>query len=563
MYYNDLVIQLILELKFFMGNKELLNQTEQEKTTNSLPISPLEALKKQKSDRGCGEMKFWRKGYEIWTYDDRVYIIDRKLGKGGNGITYLASDEENQKVAIKVVRQSNSQNDEGKSRGKLVQEAFNHNRFKHKYIVPTQDIIQDRNSGKWCIVMDYVEGKNLKEFLVYRNSCLDESEALYFIRQISEALEAVVHANQYIHGDIKPENILICDNPEPKALLIDFGTVTKFKKNSLQPTSGQLTRKYAAPELNPSEAELGSYTDVYSLAATLYYLVTGEVPTTTAKRGEGESLVLPKSLNKQISEKLDRVIQIGMTTEFKNRPTIDEWLILLDAIQDEKKITSERIQKVEKPDRLKNWLWLLGIEIEKEPPFFLKKRGFIIIVSAILTFLGINTLPLLLQKTNVVETTVYEAPNGQFKIDYPLNWSKRDSGYSMFNPVVAEFFPVSHEKNESELTNKIFVRVEEDIGLQSLSDYVKTTEERHLKKQYSQLEILEEEMVSIGENNLKGYSRVYRYFNDQGQEIKTKELITLDNQKAYVFIYQAETEEYQKYEKIFNEVIMNSFELSI
>ncbi len=124
--------------------------------------------------------------------------------------------------------------------------------------------------------MEYIEGENLEELVSKRDAPLEETEALRYIQQIGEAL-TIVHNKGILHLDIKPKNIMVRENTND-ARLIDFGIAREFSPNVTQTHTVSFTQGYAPPEqLNP-KAQRGKYTDVYGLAATLYYLLTKEHP---------------------------------------------------------------------------------------------------------------------------------------------------------------------------------------------------------------------------------------------------------------------------------------------
>jgi formylglycine-generating enzyme required for sulfatase activity/predicted Ser/Thr protein kinase len=281
-------------------------------------------------------------------YDDL-----EELGMGAFGVTYRANikDQPNY-VVIKTIKidelfqiiKNNNQEmkkcftQEIKS---FEKEAEFLSSFKHNHIVKYQDhltqkmrlIINNKQDKKLYsvyelelpfLVMEYIEGENLEELTSKRDSPLEEAEALRYIQQIGEALN-IVHNKGVLHRDIKPKNIMVRED-ENDAVLIDFGIAREFIPNVTQAHTVAFTQGYAPPEqLNP-KAQRGKYTDVYGLAATLYYLLTQKHPIHVLNR-INQSLVEPKKLNPNISDRVNKAIIWGMELEASKRPqTVEEWM---------------------------------------------------------------------------------------------------------------------------------------------------------------------------------------------------------------------------------------------
>lgn len=255
------------------------------------------------------------------------YTIDRELGKGRFGITYLAKDRNDQNWVIKTLSDDLlsqlTQPEIDRLQDKFWQEAVNLARCKHPHIVKVKETFRERQLV--CLVMEYIQGKDLAKLTT---KIWSESEALPYIRQIGEALK-VVHENGLVHGDIKPDNIMVRDS-KSEAVLIDFGLAKGFD-NPLTTVNATTVDGFAPMELYDVDAERGAYTDVYSLAATLYFLLTKEVPPSAEKRSRNKAKLVPaKQINSQISDKVDEAIRQGMRLAAEERPqTMQEWLNLL------------------------------------------------------------------------------------------------------------------------------------------------------------------------------------------------------------------------------------------
>lgn len=262
------------------------------------------------------------------------YTIERELGKGRFGVTYLAKDAKEQKWVIKTLSDDLlnqlTQPEIDRLQDKFWQEAVNLANCKHPHIVKIKEIF--REGQLVCLVMEYIPGKDLAKL---PTKIWSEAEILPYIRQIGEALQ-VVHENGLVHRDIKPDNIMIRSPQAPlnkggeEAVLIDFGLAKGFD-NPLTTVNSTSVDGFAPIELYDVNAERGAYTDVYSLAATLYFLLTKEVPPSAEKRSRNQAkLVPPKQINSQISDKVDQAIREGMRLAPEERPqTMQEWLNLL------------------------------------------------------------------------------------------------------------------------------------------------------------------------------------------------------------------------------------------
>lgn len=281
----------------------------------------------------------------------RQYRIDRMIGQGGFGITYLAYDADLQRrVAVKecfprdfvsregttvVPTGSNEKQSFSWALGKFVSEATTLARFKHPGIVQVLQIIKEENQSAYMI-LEFVEGVSLDEWLRSIGDELTEEKLKLVIEPILDALE-VVHKNGIAHLDIAPDNIYIRKNGD--AVLLDFGAAKQ--------TVGQQTRTlnlvvkdgYSAPEQYYAEGRQGPWSDVYAFAATLYRSLAGKRPVDAMARldaltnDEPDPLPPLASLElKNFSADFLKAIQLGMSPQSKARPqSISEWRkILLD-----------------------------------------------------------------------------------------------------------------------------------------------------------------------------------------------------------------------------------------
>lgn len=265
------------------------------------------------------------------------YIIESQLGEGGIGITYLARNQRNQQRVIKTLKEEILNHPawilhRNKLRQDFRDEAVRLAVCHHPHIVQIENVFDEGNSP--CMVMEYIQGEDLGQRLK-RVGLLSETEALLYIRQIGDAL-TLIHSKGLLHRDLKPRNIMIrIDKSE--AVLIDFGISREFIPNAVQRHTVYRTPGFAPPEQYELEAPRGEYIDIYALAATLYNLLTGVVPTSADDRRHNVNLEPPQYFNPNISNRVNQAIMCGMDLESTYRPqSVQEWLNLLegDSIED-------------------------------------------------------------------------------------------------------------------------------------------------------------------------------------------------------------------------------------
>lgn len=277
---------------------------------------------------------------------DGKYTIRDVLGKGGFGITYRVRDLEGRQFVIKTLnKEAQASQDFAKLQQDFMNEALRMAQFKHPHIVKVYKLLQESvqennvrnrlfNFGSppasfflCCILMEYIEGTDLQNYVANRRG-LPEAEALRYIQQVGDALTAM-HREELLHRDVKPSNIILrASNAE--AVLIDFGLARNFGLDR-SPHSIKGTPCYSAFEqFDPNVAEPGEYTDVYALAATLYSLVTGTLPTSAMARAINAPLKPPKQIVPNLSDRVHNAIIKGMELLPQNRPqSVQDWLKLL------------------------------------------------------------------------------------------------------------------------------------------------------------------------------------------------------------------------------------------
>ncbi len=254
------------------------------------------------------------------------YTLDSVLGEGGFGITFKATHHYlQQTVVIKTLNQTTQQSEHfDKLRAQFQDEARRLALCLHPHIVRVSDFFVERDLP--FMVMDYIPGESLDK-VVFPDHPLPESLALNYIRQIGEALQGV-HQKGLLHRDIKPQNIMRRAGTD-EVILIDFGIAREFKAGQVDTHTTILSPGYAPLEQYLEAAERTPATDVYGLAATLYSLVTAQVPT-AAILMQAQPLREPRSLNPTLSATTNAAILSGMALEASQRPaTMEQWLARL------------------------------------------------------------------------------------------------------------------------------------------------------------------------------------------------------------------------------------------
>ena len=203
------------------------------------------------------------------------YRLERVLGAGGMATVYLAEDlKHRRRVAVKVLRPELAAVIGAE---RFLAEITLTAHLQHPHILPLYD--SGGTDEFLFYVMPYVEGESLRD-LLHRETQLGLDEALGIARQVAAALD-YAHRQGVIHRDIKPENILIL---EGQAVLADFGIALAVQEaggNRLTETGISLgTPQYMSPEQATGDRKLDARSDVYSLGAVLYEMLTGEPPVT-------------------------------------------------------------------------------------------------------------------------------------------------------------------------------------------------------------------------------------------------------------------------------------------
>jgi tRNA A-37 threonylcarbamoyl transferase component Bud32 len=272
------------------------------------------------------------------------YVLERVLGQGGFGITYLARDTNlDQSVAIKeylpvdvatrrpdstVRSRTNDQNERYRwGLDRFIREARTLARFDDSNIVRVHSVFEFNNTA--YMVMRFEEGETLAGLLERRRT-LSEADLVRFLLPVLDGLE-LVHGAGFIHRDIKPDNILIRSNGTP--VLLDFGSARNALGHARTVTI-LVAPGYAPFEQYHSSGEnQGPWTDIYGLGATCYRAIAGIAPMDAIARSKGilgstREILVPASAigSGRYSARLLKAIDHALEFAEKDRPqTIAEW----------------------------------------------------------------------------------------------------------------------------------------------------------------------------------------------------------------------------------------------
>ncbi len=263
------------------------------------------------------------------------YLVGRVLGKpGGFGITYFGWDTKLEtNIAIKeyLPREYVSRAQDGSTvtphseedsktfnfgLQQFIQEARNLAKFDHPNLVRVRHFFEENDTA--YLVMDYLDGKNLQEYLQQKGGKLPETEAIDIILQVLDGLKHV-HAKNLLHRDIKPQNIYM--TIDGRALLLDFGAARTAMGGFTKSLSVILTPGFAPFEQYSRRGLQGPWTDIYACAATLYYMITAEpLPEATEAGHDDVSLISLAEGTQNLSGALSTVLEPALATLPEKRP---------------------------------------------------------------------------------------------------------------------------------------------------------------------------------------------------------------------------------------------------
>ncbi len=273
------------------------------------------------------------------------YRIERVLGQGGFGITYLATQVMlDRQVAVKefFFRDFNLRDGDTKTvtiateasrelveryRKKFVKEAQTISRLDHAGIVRIHDIFEENATAYY--VMEYLEGESLSQ-LVERRGAIPEAEAVGYVRAVGDALQ-YIHAMHINHLDIKPGNII--RRRDGRVVLIDFGVSKQYDATTDQGTTTTpvgISHGYSPAEQyrQGGVQQFSPQSDVYALAATLFKLLTGVTPP-DAMTVIDEGLPLAELQSRHVTQPVIDAIATAMRSRSHRTPSVTQFIAQL------------------------------------------------------------------------------------------------------------------------------------------------------------------------------------------------------------------------------------------
>ena len=253
----------------------------------------------------------------IGRFLDNRYEILELIGTGGMAVVYKARCHRlNRLVAIKILKDDFSREEEFRRRFHAEGEAVAS--LSHPNIVQVYDVSSSDNAN--FIVMELIDGITLKQYMAKKGT-LNWKETLHFAMQIAKALEHA-HGRSIVHRDIKPHNVMVLKNGSVK--VTDFGIARVMSKSNTLTKEALGSVHYISPE-QAKGSWVDNRSDLYSLSVVMYEMMTGrppydgESPVAVAIKHINGGAPAPSTLNPNIPDGLEQIIQKGMALDVKDR----------------------------------------------------------------------------------------------------------------------------------------------------------------------------------------------------------------------------------------------------
>ena len=257
------------------------------------------------------------------------YIIGLSIGAGGFGIVYKAWDSKLETVvAVKeffasrlmtraagtsnIIVNRKAQKEFAFRKERFLAEARTMAKFgNHRSIPNVFEFFEENNTA--YIVMELLQGMPLNKYLAQNGGKIDVGFALMIANEVGNALKSL-HEQGIIHRDVAPDNIFICSDKEIRIKLMDLGAA-KLADSTDEVIDIILKPGYSPTEQYDNSKNIGPWTDIYALGATLYIMVTGVKPDESTNRKISDTVLPPEELNSDISENLSNTIMKAMAVE--------------------------------------------------------------------------------------------------------------------------------------------------------------------------------------------------------------------------------------------------------
>ena len=244
------------------------------------------------------------------------YKITRIIGQGGMGTIYLAQDTNlaNRECVVKeMLDQFTDPQERAEAIRGFQQEADILSRLRHDNIPQIHDRFSE--GGKHYLVMEFVDGEDLDKIIESRSSPLPEGQAIDWAIQLCKVLDYLHNRTPpIVYRDLKPGNIML--TRDGKIKLIDFGIARLFKKGKAQDTEALGTVGYSPPE-QWGKGQTDARSDIYSLGATMHYLLTKKDPQNFPPFSFDQRL--PRAINSSISEGMEMIVMKAVEQDSSRR----------------------------------------------------------------------------------------------------------------------------------------------------------------------------------------------------------------------------------------------------
>ena len=261
------------------------------------------------------------------------YIVGRVLGQGGFGITYLAQDYQTKGlVAIKEYLPTEFA---GRTTGTYAVQVYSGDRRenfeygKEQFLAEAKTLAEFIGNdhivriysyfeeyGTAYLAMEYIDGESLDKYMSHHGGRLSVEKANELLIPVMEALDWV-HSKGIVHRDIAPDNIIV--TKDGRAKLIDFGAARYSTGEKSKSLDVILKHGFAPKEQYIRRGRQGPFTDVYAMAATYYYAITGKIPPDSIERMDEDELIPPTTLGVKLSEKAEDALLKGLEVNASER----------------------------------------------------------------------------------------------------------------------------------------------------------------------------------------------------------------------------------------------------
>ena len=261
------------------------------------------------------------------------YIVGRVLGQGGFGITYLAQDYQTKGlVAIKEYLPTEFA---GRTTGTYAVQVYSGDRRenfeygKEQFLAEAKTLAEFIGNdhivriysyfeeyGTAYLAMEYIDGESLDKYMRRFGGRLSVERANELLIPVMEALDWV-HSKGIVHRDIAPDNIIV--TKDGRAKLIDFGAARYSTGEKSKSLDVILKHGFAPKEQYIRRGRQGPFTDVYAMAATYYYAITGKIPPDSIERIDEDELIPPTTLGVKMSEKAEDALLKGLEVSASER----------------------------------------------------------------------------------------------------------------------------------------------------------------------------------------------------------------------------------------------------